>query len=507
VREDLSPREVRPSRLGCVGPLEGYLHAKDGMTFEVEPGRGELKAQIPCVVEAWARKAGRPSVQVCVNRTPVTAEVRAWRDGKQGTDYVISGCNLGYRFTVGRDHDFDFLVNVLAPYLPRTTDGKEPDLEPIWDCLLGVLEKAARCARSRAGGRGAGRPTIKQVVLDTLDGAIAEVSGGGKSRYGQRTLFYRQRPEVQRATGEDLKWGTYCKIIREYEDEVLRHDLRGITRDNRGMLYHPHTGEMIPLGTLSVEQYRRPALLFNKLVYCEKEGFITIMVDAGWPERHDCALVTSKGYATRAVADVLNLLGESDEPLIILCVHDADGPGTCIYQALQRLVDSRPGWRARVRVVNLGLEPWEGLDMGLRPERVILKRKRVVPVADYVPDEWWEWLQTQRVELNAMTTPQFLGWMDGKLAPYDGKLIPPEPVLAEALASAVRGKLKDAITARVLREADIESQFEEAYRRLAPAVGGHAGALGSHVKDALEEAQGDPWTKPIDRLADEIIGG
>ena len=44
-------------------------------------------------------------------------------------------------------------------------------------------------------------------------------------------------------------------------------------------------------------------------------------------------------------------------------------------------------------------------------------------------DDWEEWLQTHRIELNAMTTPQFIAWLDGKMAEHYGKLIPPPDVL------------------------------------------------------------------------------
>jgi hypothetical protein len=37
-------------------------------------------------------------------------------------------------------------------------------------------------------------------------------------------------------------------------------------------------------------------------------------------------------------------------------------------------------------------------------------------------EDWEEWLQTHRIELNAMTTPQLIEWLDEKLAPYEGKL-------------------------------------------------------------------------------------
>src|SRR5205823_5259216 len=89
--------------------------------------------------------------------------------------------------------------------------------------------------------------------------------------------------------------------------------LQGIYRDTRGILYHPHTGEVMPLGTLTVEQYRRPEWLFNKVLYCEKEGLLTVLRDARFPERHDCAVLTSKGQATDAACDLIDLLGETDE--------------------------------------------------------------------------------------------------------------------------------------------------------------------------------------------------
>ncbi len=33
--------------------------------------------------------------------------------------------------------------------------------------------------------------------------------------------------------------------------------------------------------------------------------------------------------------------------------------------------------------------------------------------------DWVSWLQENRVELNAMSTPQFLAWLEGKIQLYD----------------------------------------------------------------------------------------
>src|SRR5262249_34051956 len=172
-------------------------------------------------------------------------------------------------------------------------------------------------------------------------------------------------------------------------------------REPRGSIYHPHRGETITLGTLMVERYERPAWTFNKLLYIvEKEGFSEMLKDEHWGERHDCAVMSSKGFSTRASRGLIDKLVEHDEPVTVFCVHDADAFGTTIYQSLQEETKAR-GAR-KITIINLGLEPWEAVEMGLEVEEVEEKGRRK-PVADYVPDEWADWLQTHRVELNAMT--------------------------------------------------------------------------------------------------------
>ena len=113
--------------------------------------------------------------------------------------------------------------------------------------------------------------------------------------------------------------------------------------------------------------------------------------------------------------DLIDKLVEHNEPVEVFCAHDADAYGTMIYQTLQEATRAR-GAR-NITIINLGLEPWEAINMGLEVETVEdSKSKKRKPVADYVREaddrDWEEWLQTNRVELNAMTTPQFIAWLD-----------------------------------------------------------------------------------------------
>src|SRR5262249_27255240 len=137
---------------------------------------------------------------------------------------------------------------------------------------------------------------------------------------------------------------------------------------------HPHRGDTIPLGTLTVEDYERPAWTYNKVVFIEKEGRVEALKAVRWPERHDCMPMSSKGFSPRAARDLVDKLAEHDEPVTIFCVHDADAAGPMIYQTFQEATKARSA--RKIEIINLGLEPWEAIEMGLEVEEVERAKKR-----------------------------------------------------------------------------------------------------------------------------------
>jgi hypothetical protein len=284
-------------------------------------------------------------------------------------------------------------------------------------------------------------------------------------------------------------------------------------RDPRGVLIHPHTREEISLGTLAVERYERPKWCFNKVLYIEKKGFFPALLDARFPERHDCALMSSEGFATGAVRDLIDLLGDHAEEVTIYCIHDADGYGTRIYQAIQEETACRPG--RKIKVVNLGLEPWEAVAMaeaGLVEVETFKRGKARKPVADYVGDVWGEWLQENRVELNAMSTPQFLEWLERKFADHADKVIPPKvippaEVMTGRLAEGVEATVREVITKRILAEAGLDDLVARAVAALAPAVAAAGGTIAREVTRALKKHPHEPWSAPVGRIAGRIARG
>jgi 5S rRNA maturation endonuclease (ribonuclease M5) len=445
VRLSLAATTISPERLGVVGPsaLSDYAYARASEI--VKFGAVEPFAEIPVVVEAWAQKpddTSKTSLVACVNRTPVTADISAARDK---LDIDAFGCGLSHTIaTAPIAARFQIVINVISPYVPITSDGKEPDLLPFLDSVGSAVQKAVRKAH---------RPA----------------SAG-------------ERP--------------------------------------RGSIYDAHRRETIPLGTLMIEEYERPIWLYNKLIHIEKEGFSEALKEVSWAERHDCALSSTKGFTTRAIRDLVDKLAEHDEPVTVFLVTDADAYGTMIYQTFQEATKAR-GAR-KVKIEHLGLHPWDAIADGLEVEDIPAGEKRKA-VAGYVlqrdqeyPNEapggtsWEEWLQTHRIELNAMTTPQFIAWLDRKMAEYQerrqerynaGKLLPPADVIAQELEDQLEAHVRSITIERILREADLEGQVDEALSKIERP---RSAMLANGIREMFKTEPEQEWRAYIERVVAKI---
>ncbi len=491
----------KPAALGKIGELADMSYAHEA--GEIAVGTG-MPARLPYSIDAFVeiREEGADDqIIVLVNRTPITGDVNVIR--QKSHQIGIIGCGLRHIFEVGRK-PVRIVVNVTTPYMPITTDGKEPDLQRYLRPLSNTIEKAAKKAK-RKESSSVVRVSQKDVILTNMKDAIAKASGNAEFRYSLRQLFYAVRPYLLEQLGKEPDYNYFAQIVTDIEAE-LGTDLPGLYRDARGVIYHPHTGQEIPLGTLNVEKYERPEWTFNKILYSEKEGFFGILKDTGWPERNDCALLTSKGFASRAARDVLDLIGQTQEEIYFFCIHDADASGTLIYQALTEATRAR-GAR-KVHVINLGLDPWEALDMDLQVEtfrELGGKRDRQLPVAEYVPERWKAWLQTQRVELNAMTSPEFVRWLDRKFEEHADKVVPPQQVLREELDGQTRLQLERLLAAEILAAGGFEQRVEAAMAAAREKT--KALDLDQIVRRGLNKTPEHRWDRPLGSTAADIAAG
>ena len=451
---------------------------------------------IPFSVSVWAFASDAPALEFALNRSPSTARAWSYRQNANTQRLVFPGYKT---IDVTTKRDLSFIVNVSAPLIPYTSDGKSPDLTALFtgNTIRETIVKAANAAKRESAETTKGRTTQKDIILAAMPEAL-KIAGGGYS-FSQRQVFYAIRPLI----GFEPKYKYFTDLLTAYENEF--GEVEGLYRDNRGSLIIPHTGQEIPVGTVTVARFKRPKWTFHRVLFIEKQGFFPLLKSAHWPERWDCALISSSGFASRAVKDLLDFLGEDEaEPVEVFALHDADGPGTLIFQALIEATASR-GAR-KVRIHNLGLEPWEALEMGLPPERIERERDAgKIPVADYVPKEWRRWLQKNRVELNSMNTPQFLRWLDEKMEAAAGqppKLIPPSNLVRAEYESKVRERISAVLAERILAEAKHAQRVEMALMEIL--MDTYDLDIESAVESALAGEREKSWRAPVEKIAVEM---
>jgi hypothetical protein len=491
-------RPVKATALGSVGRLPQLPPGYGKILGEVSIGsaRSAVQAELPFVVEAWAQPASAADARLFVNRTPITGEVIVWTE-KMTLQVAVGGAYLEVR--CGRQN-FDVWINIDIPYMPITTDGKEPDLSRFGDHIQRAIAKAIRAAKRSGSSAGGSKQNYKQFVYDNIPSAIEKASGGHQYKFLLRQLLYIVRPLFIEKFGKTINSTYFADIVTDYENE--KGKIPGLLRDARGTIVHPHVCMTIPLGTRQVENYERPLWLYRNMLFIEKEGFHEILQDVNWPEKNDCAIMTSKGFSTRAARDLIDLVAATDEECNFYCVHDADAHGTMIYQTLQKATKAR-GAR-KVKIHNLGLEPAEARDMGLQVERIPKKNGKKLAVADYVPFEDQMWLQTNRIELNAMPSDQFLDWLDHKFQRYRRKVIPSIDVLEEHLEASVRAQLEQDITAEILSEANFDERVERAFRERADSIAAVRDSLPAEAHRDLARHPTNRWVVSIEQIAHKI---
>ena len=132
----------------------------------------------------------------------------------------------------------------------------------------------------------------------------------------------------------------------------------------------------------------------------------------------------------------------------------------------------------------------------------------MITVRDFTSEDW---LQTHRVELNAMTTPQFVEWLDRKMAettkdadgkPIQAKLIPPEPVIKAELETRLETAVRAKITERILREAKLDRQVRDAMKQIKRPAGR---TLIQGIKAVFKSDRAKEWRNHITTVVAECL--
>lgn len=142
-------------------------------------------------------------------------------------------------------------------------------------------------------------------------------------------------------------------------------------------------------------------------------------------------------------------------------------------------------------------------------ELVKRKGKKTYPVADYVHEredgeKWEEWLQDNRIELNAMTTPQLIAWLDKKMEQHGrGRLVPPADVVGARLEQQVRASVESAVRDTILRENNFTGRVNTEFKNRLPQLRREEVGLPDVIRRTLgqQEHENLSWATVVDGLA------
>ena len=176
----------------------------------------------------------------------------------------------------------------------------------------------------------------------------------------------------------------------------------------------------------SVKTYG-PQGCFGALLYIEKEGFTPLFERVQLAQRYDIGIMSSKGMSVTAARELAEgICSKFGIPLLVL--HDFDRSGIIIRDTLENGT-RRYSYKKAPKVIDPGLN-YDDID-GLTPEPYDPKisDKRLEDAG--VDEDAIDFLGSQRVELNAMTSRQLVDFVESKLKQHGiGKVIPDAETLA-----------------------------------------------------------------------------
>lgn len=365
--------------------------------------------------------------------------------------------------------------------------------------------------------------SIKDAANVVMEEAYRHASSNGTLPANARQIMYAARPLVQQLTGGKLwKEDSYFTqhllpdYLDNHPDTTADWD---IVFDARGHLTEPHTGRQLGLGTLEVRQYiagwstgnvetvplvvphhsatRGPHNRYRFALFIEKEGFMPLLERAGIASRYDLAILSSKGMSTTACRHLVEAL--SARGVTILVVHDCDRSGFSIAHTLGNNT-RRYRFESTPNVIDLGLRLEDVTQMDLPSEPVTypagvhpgyrLRESGATEaeVGFLVQSRAGGGYVGRRVELNAMTSRQFIGWLEAKLiAQGVTKVVPDDETLVAAYREACRR-----VTVQAAIEA-AEATFNDCDIDVPV-------ALAEQVRDATDDTD-LPWDEAVWRIA------
>lgn len=329
--------------------------------------------------------------------------------------------------------------------------------------------------------------SFKEATAQFIESAYLKVCGPDGLPANARQIMYAARPDIQKAVGKELESNYFTQtLLPEYVAETGVD--WNVVYDARGHFNEPHGGSGFGIGTLEVRDYlanfHDPSVVdaglskarvelsgpkgnFGAVLFIEKEGFDPHLKAAKIANRFDVAIMSTKGMSVTAARELVDeMCYAHDIPLFPL--HDFDKAGFSIAGTIQR--DTRRyEFKNSITTIDLGLSLEDVKAMKLEFEyqhhpkgdkAALMANVRENGASEeevaFMFQDFDRLRSTRRVELNAMTTPQFIRFVERKLIENGvAKIVPDQDLLAEVFVSLEHGRrLEEAV--KDLDEIDME---------------------------------------------------
>ncbi|WP_145081741.1 toprim domain-containing protein [Aureliella helgolandensis] len=370
------------------------------------------------------------------------------------------------------------------------------------DAIIGAIQSVTKgwAKQRKAEERGSRRPrgyyysnrvNFSDIAHQILPDAYQHASGNGRFPVSQRQMYYASREKFRELTGREIDAAYFSQtILRKY---LNTHTVDWkITADPRGTFTVPNANNevRIPVGTLSIDRYLRdrtavsdlqhislptqwPSIAENEryaaVLYIEKEGFEPLLNEAKIAERFDLAILSCKGQSVAAARQLVDHVCRVDGGVPLFVVHDFDEAGfqiaSCLTSESEYALDNDRvayHFQHQINVTDFGLRLADVEEYSLASEKV---KYRNICLENVTSEEVSYLRSGRRVELNAFTAPEFIGWLEGKLKGHlPMRLVPDIQVLEAAYrrAIAVRRANQELIQSLVTaREEAIAAQIPE----------------------------------------------
>jgi hypothetical protein len=447
---------------------------------------------------------------------------------------------------IERQDPVTLVVHLACPLVRSTDRGKSR-----YDLPDGINEALAKCVRSvskrwkkaklhqervsqqerrrmREGDK-AGKLSLKDAAWQVMEQAYMVVSDNNQLPANARQIMYVARPLIMALTG-----GKFWKHSSSYTQGALPDFVAAnpeltkdwdVVFDARGHFAEPHTNRRIGLGTVEVREYiggwqdqidgelhdialsmacptYGPANRYRYALFVEKEGFDALLERARIEERYDLALMSTKGLSVTAARQLVEEL--SRRGVTILVLHDFDKWGLSILHTI-RTNTRRFHFQDRPNVIDLGLRLEDV--RGLEAEEVTFPAKlkkdpRICLKAYGATKEERRFLvdpngppwKGKRVELNALTSRQFIDFLEQKLSEHGVAKVIPNP---ENLALAYRLAYQKTAVQKAINELVKEAALQKV--SIPP-------DLATRVEGLLQEDSSLPWDEALVQIAQEEFG-